>query len=75
MAAQPPVARYALNLLQDVGGELLLLKRAADVGLGRSRKLSRLCRMDGIDENIAFLTLWPQRYLNRERVPAHLREP
>ena len=30
--------------------------------------------MDGIDEDIALLRLWPQRFLNPARVPAHLRE-
>lgn len=30
--------------------------------------------MDGIDEDIALLRLWPRRFLNPERVPAHLRE-
>ena len=32
MATLPPVARYALNLLQNARGELLLQKRAADAG-------------------------------------------
>lgn len=30
--------------------------------------------MDGIDEDLALLAIWPQRYLNAARVPAHLRE-
>lgn len=153
MSSQPPVARYALNLLQNAAGELLLLKRAEDARLGPGlwglpagkieagetaadaalREMGeeigpghevelrrylgplrdtyyggiyeihlfhRLWRagevvlnhehsayawvsperfrdyavMDGIDEDIALLGLWPQRYLNPERVPPHLRE-
>lgn len=30
--------------------------------------------MDGIDEDLALLAIWPQRYLNPERVPPYLRE-
>jgi 8-oxo-dGTP diphosphatase len=147
------VACYALNLLQNAAGELLLLKRAADarlgpglwglpagkieqgesaaaaalremgeeIGPGHQVELLRYLGprrdtyyggiyeihlfhrrwhagqvvlnhehsefawvaaarfrdyavMDGIDEDIALLGLWPQRYLNAERVPPHLRE-
>lgn len=149
----PPVARFALNLLQNEGGELLLLKRAEQARLGAGlwglpagkiepgesaadaawRELeeeighshtAELLRylgpirdtyyggiyeihlfhrrwragtvtlnhehtayawvapehfcdypvMDGIDEDIALLGLWPQRYLNAARVPPVLRE-
>ena len=31
--------------------------------------------MDGIDEDIALLGLWPQRFLNPARIPPHLRAP
>lgn len=153
MSLTPPVARYSLNLLQNEAGELLLLKRSEDAGLGPGlwglpagkieadesaaaaalREMEEeigpghaveLLRylgpirdsyyggiyeihlfhrrwrtgqvvlnhehsdyawvgperfrdypvMDGIDEDIALLGLWPQRYLNPERVPPHLRE-
>ena len=153
MSQPPPVARYALNLLQNEAGELLLLKRAADarlgpglwglpagkieagesaegaalremaeeIGAGHHVELLRYLGplrdtyyggiyeihlfhrrwragqmvlnhehteyawvaparfrdypvMDGIDEDIALLGLWPQRYLNRARVPPALRE-
>ena len=153
MSTRPTVARYALNLLQNDAGHLLLLKRAADAALGPGlwglpagriepgesaeaaawREMAeeigpghvvellryvgpirdtyyggiyeihlfhrrwqagevvlnhehsafawvtpeRFCGypvMDGIDEDIALLGLWPQRYLNRARVPPHLRE-
>lgn len=30
--------------------------------------------MDGIDEDIALLHIWPQRYLDRARIPPALRE-
>ncbi|MEQ8660623.1 MAG: NUDIX domain-containing protein [Gammaproteobacteria bacterium] len=30
--------------------------------------------MDGIDEDIALLGFWPQRFLDRERIPPALRE-
>ncbi len=153
MSTQPPVARYALNLLQNEAGELLLLKRAEDARLGpglwglpagkieagESAEAAALREMgeeigldyevellrylgplrdtyyggiyeihlfhrrwragqvvlnhehsefawvgparfrdypvmDGIDEDIALLGFWPQRYLNPERVPSYLRE-
>lgn len=149
----PPVACYALNLLQNEAGELLLLKRAAqarlgaglwglpagkiepgesaadaawreleeEIGTGHQAQLLRylgplrdtyyggiyaihlfhrrwragtvrlnhehthyawvapedFCNyavMDGIDEDIALLGFWPQRYLNAARVPPSLRE-
>jgi 8-oxo-dGTP diphosphatase len=149
----PPVARYALNLMQNKAGHLLLLKRSAqtrlgaglwglpagkiepgesaadaawreleeEIGPGHTAKLLRylgpirdtyyggiyeihlfhrrwqagtvilnhehtdfawvspeqFCNypvMDGIDEDIALLGLWPQRYLNAARVPPALRE-
>ncbi len=149
----PPVARYALNLLQNEAGELLLIKRTAEarlgaglwglpagkiepgesaadaawreleeeIGLGHVAELLRylgplrdtyyggiyeihlfhrrwragtvvlnhehtdyawvaaeeFCNypvMDGIDEDIALLGMWPQRYLNAARVPPALRE-
>jgi 8-oxo-dGTP diphosphatase len=34
----------------------------------------RFTVMDGIDEDIALLGLWPRRYLDPARLPAHLRE-
>ena len=153
MDLQPPAARYALNLLQNPAGDLLLLKRAVDARLGAGlwglpagkiefgespegaarREMAeeigpghevellgylgplrdtfyggiyeihlfhhrwragvvvlnhehseyawvaraRFCDyavMDGIDEDIALLGFWPQRYLNRARVPPALRE-
>ena len=153
MSTPPPVARYALNLLQNEAGELLLLKRAEnaqlgaglwglpagkiehgelaeaaarremgeEIGPGHQVELLRYLGpirdtyyggiyeihlfhrrwragevvlndehsafawvgperfrdyavVDGIDEDIALLGLWPQRYLNPERVPPHLRE-
>lgn len=154
MSAEPPVARYALNLLVNDAGELLLLERALaarlgpglwglpagkiepgetaaaaalremgeEIGAGHQTELLRylgpirdtyyggiyeihlfhrrwLCGevklnhehsafawvsrerfrdypvMDGIEEDIALLKIWPQRYLNPERIPPHLREP
>lgn len=30
--------------------------------------------MDGIDEDLALLAIWPQQFLHRERIPAQLRE-
>lgn len=153
MSSQSPVARYALNLLENTAGELLLLKRAADARLGpglwglpagkiepgesaaaaalremgeeigpghevellqyqgplrdtyyggvyeihlfhrrwRSgevvlnhehsafawvarERFAEYPVMDGIEEDIALLKIWPQRYLNPARVPAYLRE-
>ena len=152
MSATPPVARYALNLLTNSHGELLLIKRATsarlgpglwglpagriedgetpaqaalremeeEIGPGHVTELLRYLGplrdtyyggiyeihlfhrrwragtvtlnhehsawawvaaeryrdyavMDGIDEDIALLELWPQRYLNRERIPPRLR--
>ena len=149
----PPVACYALNLLQNEAGELLLLKRAAqavlgaglwglpagkiepgesaadaawreleeEIGPGHQARLLRylgpirdtyyggiyeihlfhrrwragtvrlnhehsdfawvapehFCNypvMDGIDEDIALLGFWAQRYLNAARVPPSPRE-
>ncbi|MGQ0657063.1 MAG: NUDIX hydrolase [Chromatiales bacterium] len=29
--------------------------------------------MDGIDEDLAYLDIWPRRCLNQDRLPAHLR--
>lgn len=153
MSSHPPAARYALNLLENAAGELLLLKRAADarlgpglwglpagkiepgesaeaaalremteeIGPGHDVELLRYLGplrdtyyggiyeihlfhrrwrggevrinhehtefawvaapdfrrypvMDGIEEDIALLKIWPQRYLDPERVPAYLRE-
>lgn len=153
MSSLPPQARYALNLLQNQAGELLLLKRAADarlgpglwglpagkieagespataalremgeeIGPGHEVELLRYLGpirdtyyggiyeihlfhrrwlagsvvlnhehsefawvapqrfrdyavMDGIEEDIALLKIWPQRYLNPARVPPYLRE-
>lgn len=153
MNEHAPVARYALNLVQNAAGELLLLKRAVEarlgpglwglpaghiepgetaeaaalremteeIGAGHHVELLRYLGplrdtyyggiyeihlfhrrwrsghvalnhehsqfawvgpqrfrdypvMDGIDEDIALLGIWPQRYLNPARVPPHLRE-
>ena len=153
MSTPPPQTRYALNLLQNAAGELLLLKRAEnarlgpglwglpagkieagetaeaaalremgeEIGPGHEVELlrylgplrdtyyggiyeihlfhrrwragsvvlnhehsefawvgpERFCDyavMDGIDEDIALLGFWPQRYLNSVRIPPHLRE-
>lgn len=154
MSTEPPVARYALNLLVNDAGELLLLERALaarlgpglwglpagkiepgetaaaaalremgeEIGPDHQTELLRYLGpirdtyyggiyeihlfhrrwlagevelnhehsafawvsrerfrdypvMDGIEEDIALLKIWPQRYLNPERVPPYLREP
>ena len=149
-----PSARYALNLLIDEYGRLLILKRAPDsrlgsgmwglpagkieagelpeqaalremreeIGVGHETELVRYVGpirdtyyggqyeihlfhrtwsrgdvvlnaehtayawvskeefhrypvMDGIDEDLSILDIWPQRYLNAERIPDALKRP
>jgi 8-oxo-dGTP diphosphatase len=54
-------------------GEVRLnLEHTAYAWVGRERWRDYAV-MDGMDEDLAYLDIWPREHLNAERLPAHLR--
>lgn len=68
--------QYEIHLFQQRwrGGEVVLNDEHTAWAWVAPEDFHRYPVMDGIEEDIALLGFWPQRYLDRERIPPHLRE-
>ena len=53
-------------------GSIMLNEEHTDYAWIDRDKFRELDRMDGIDEDIAWLGIWPLQYLDKTRIPPHL---
>ena len=67
--------QYEIHLFQFdwTAGEVVLNEEHTDYAWVSREDFASYEVMDGIDEDIAILAIWPLRYLNADRVPDHLR--
>ncbi len=68
---------YEINLyhMRWLSGAILLNQEHTDWCWASVETYRRLALMDGIEEDIALLDIWPRSALNPERLPLHLRVP
>ena len=66
--------RYEIHLFRFkwTDGEVVLNEEHTDFAWVSREDFGSYEVMDGIDEDIAILGIWPLRYLNADRVPDHL---
>jgi 8-oxo-dGTP pyrophosphatase MutT (NUDIX family) len=68
--------QYEIHLFQQrwLGGEVVLNHEHTDYAWVAREDFRNYPVMDGIDEDIALLGFWPQRFLDRARIPPDLRQ-
>lgn len=55
------------------GGTVTLNHEHTDYAWVSAEKYKDYAVMDGMDEDIAYLDIWPTKYLNNNKLPEHLR--
>lgn len=55
------------------GGNILLNHEHTDYAWVSAEDYKNFDVMDGLDEDIAYLDIWPEKYLNQNKLPEHLR--
>ena len=54
-------------------GNISLNEEHTDYAWVGPRDFRNYAVMDGMDEDIAYLNIWPREYLNKDKLPEHLR--